>query len=997
VKLPSLFLAPALALFAFGPPAAGQVTVTRGPALAKVGPDVATVQWTTSPPSAGAVEWGLTPALGETTAPTRVASLHEVEIAGLLPNQVYHYRLLAEGAPASPVFTFKTAETPALSSFRFALFGDSGSGNANQDGVATLLGELDPDLVFIAGDVIYPAGAASSMDERYFVPYASLLPERPFYLAPGNHDYDTDCAQPYLDAFCLPTSEPGGERYYSFDRGTVHFVCVDSETVDNLPSGCSPDPAFAAQLAWLDADLAASTALWKIVVFHRSPYSYSNHGNDSNIQEFVVPILEARGVDLVFTGHDHCYQRFPQMLGGAPAVGGVRYIVAGTGGSSLYPISPGPLLEVGIVSFGSVIADVCGNQLQLRFYGSESGNYGQVLDDLLLTKGPPIPCDGPGGGPASVTRGPAVAKVGTTGATVQWTTSPPSAGAVEWGLTATLGEATEPTPVASLHEVDLTGLLPDQVYHYRLLAQGVPASPIFSFQTAETPRLSSFRFAMFGDSGSGDADQLGVATLLGDLDPDLVLIAGDVVYPSGEASGMDPRYFVPYAALLPERPFYLAPGNHDYDTDCAQPYLDAFCLPVSEPGGERYYSFDRGNVHFVSADSETVDDLPSGCAPDPAFAGQLAWLDADLAASTAEWKIVFFHTSPYSDSTHGDDSTIQDLFVPIFEARGVDLVVTAHDHCYQRFPPMLGGVPAIGGVRYVVAGTGGANLYEISPGPYLEAGVVSHGALVGDVSGDELRLRFYGSEPGNFGQVMDEVLLSKGPPAPCDGTGGESPTPIVLGNRFGGSFCAGNDVDEISFDAVAGMRASIDAFRTTGTALPGFSLIAPSGETVDLSAYLRTRGKGTKATNVPLPETGTYRVALNSANREGGPYSVKTKGNAPPGLRVVTAAGSVATPGSGVDVSFLASAGARLSGKVLSGGSGLDPSVELLGPGGAPVSLVGHTTAKPFVSLTLSAVPLPASGPYTLAVTGADGTTGTFTAKLKVHFPKIPPVLVLEP
>ncbi|MCI0586678.1 MAG: metallophosphoesterase, partial [Planctomycetes bacterium] len=215
MRLQSSLLAPFLPLLALAPPAAGQATATRGPALAKVGPTVATVQWTTNPASAGAVEWGSTPALGESTAPTAVASLHEVEIGGLLPNQVYHYRLLAEGIPASPIFSFRTAETPDLSSFRFALFGDSGSGNANQVGVATLLGELDPDLVLIAGDVVYPSGAPSSMDPRYFVPYASLLPERPFYLAPGNHDYDTDCAQPYLDAFCLPPSVPGGERYYS--------------------------------------------------------------------------------------------------------------------------------------------------------------------------------------------------------------------------------------------------------------------------------------------------------------------------------------------------------------------------------------------------------------------------------------------------------------------------------------------------------------------------------------------------------------------------------------------------------------------------------------------------------------------------------------------------------------------------------------------------------------------------------------------------------------
>jgi len=596
-------------------------------------------------------------------------------------------------------------------------------------------------------------------------------------------------------------------------------------------------------------------------------------------------------------------------------------------------------------------------------------------------------------GQASLTRGPAVAKVETTAATIQWTTSPASAGVVEWGTTAALGQATEPTPVSSLHEVEIAGLLPDHVYYYRLLADGTPASPVFTFETAEASFESSFRFAMFGDSGSGNSNQLGVASLLEELDPDLVLIAGDVVYPSGALSGMDPRYFVPYAALLPERPFYLALGNHDYQTSCAQPYLDSFCLPASAAGGERYYSFDRGNVHFVSADSAPLGSLPSGCSPNSAFEAQLAWLDADLAASTAAWKVVFFHHSPYSDSNHGDNADVQALFVPLFEAHGVDVVLTGHDHCYQRFPPMSGGAPAADGVRYIVAGTGGASLYSITPGPLLEVGIVSHGAVIGDVCGNDLRLRFYGSDPGNYGQLLDEVLLSKGPANSCS----ESPTPIVLGNRFEGSFASGADVDEISFEAVEGMLASIDARRTAGSTQPEFSLTAPSGAAVYLAAYVHVTSKGTKANQVPLPETGTYRVALSSANGESGPYRVRTKGEASSGLKKLATSGLVSPPGATAEVPFLAFAGGKLKAKILSGGSGLDPSVQLLGPGDTPISLEGFVVSKPFVSVALTGVPLPATGPYALQVTGATGTAGSFTAKLKIGFPKVPPLVVFEP
>ncbi len=241
------------------------------------------------------------------------------------------------------------------------------------------------------------------------------------------------------------------------------------------------------------------------------------------------------------------------------------------------------------------------------------------------------------------------------------------------------------------------------------------------------------------------------------------------------------------------------------------------------------------------------------------------------------------------------------------------------------------------------------------------------------------------------GDTVHDAIL------PIGGSGGGPPTPIALGNRFEGSFSAGNDVDEISFEAVAGMLVSIDARRTTGAARPDLSLFAPSTAAVDLAAYVRASAKGTKATNVPLPETGTYRVALLSANGEAGPYSVRTKGKAAADLKKVTAEGSVASAGSVVEVPFLGLEGGKVKGKILPGGSGLDPSVELLGPGGTPVSLEGYTVSKPLISVTLTGVPLPATGPYTLRVTGANGTTGTFAAKLSVLFPKVPPLVVLEP
>ncbi|HKB14590.1 MAG TPA: hypothetical protein VKF62_00915, partial [Planctomycetota bacterium] len=176
-----------------------------------------------------------------------------------------------------------------------------------------------------------------------------------------------------------------------------------------------------------------------------------------------------------------------------------------------------------------------------------------------------------------------------------------------------------------------------------------------------------------------------------------------------------------------------------------------------------------------------------------------------------------------------------------------------------------------------------------------------------------------------------------------------------------------------------------------------FSLLAPSTAPVDLTPYAKASAKGTKATNVPLPETGTYRVVLLSANGASGPYAVRTKGKPAPGLKKFTAAGSVPAPGAGVEFPFVAQAGGSLKGKVLAGGSGLDPSVQILAPGGSPIPLGGFLVSKPLVSVALTGVPLPATGTYTLRVTGANGTIGAFSGKLSVLFPRVPPLVVNEP
>ncbi len=112
---------------------------------------------------------------------------------------------------------------------------------------------------------------------------------------------------------------PGDERWYSYDWGRIHFVALDTEA------------SYSRQAAWLDADLAATTLPWKVVYFHRPPYSSGQHGSDTSLRNALEPIFEKHGVQLVLAGHDHDYERMlPQPR--------IQYVVTGGGGIGTRPV-----------------------------------------------------------------------------------------------------------------------------------------------------------------------------------------------------------------------------------------------------------------------------------------------------------------------------------------------------------------------------------------------------------------------------------------------------------------------------------------------------------------------------------------------------------------------------------------------------------------------------------------------------------------------------------
>ena len=122
--------------------------------------------------------------------------------------------------------------------------------------------------------------------------YEDLFRNVPFFPVAGNHEYKTDGARPFRDVFALPGDS--GEKLVLVRLGTR-----------SLRGARHRGTTYATQAAWLDRDLAASKAPWKIVYLHQPPYSSGNHGSDVKLRNQLAPVLDKHGVQLVLSGHDH--------------------------------------------------------------------------------------------------------------------------------------------------------------------------------------------------------------------------------------------------------------------------------------------------------------------------------------------------------------------------------------------------------------------------------------------------------------------------------------------------------------------------------------------------------------------------------------------------------------------------------------------------------------------------------------------------------------------
>ena len=310
------------------------------------------------------------------------------------------------------------------------------------------------------------------------------------------------------------------------------------------------------------------------------------------------------------------------------------------------------------------------------------------------------------------------------------------------------------------HEAAVGGLSPATTYGYDVFVGNTDVNAVSDrFTTAPAAGTGRAQFIIFGDSGTGSTDQQALAAVMDADTFDLAMHAGDIAYGNSGGTG-DATYstyqswfFDVYRDWLRRRPFFPSPGNHDVraGTSWGEAYLNLFVLPELAGAGaypdhaERYYSFDYGSVHFVALDTEAafVDSSRR--------AEQLRWLEADLSSTSLLWKVAYFHRSPYSSGGHGSDTAVRQAFGPLFEKYNVQLVLSAHDHGYERSVPWRSSTDTTRqAVTYIVTGGGGGPLYPVSQSAWTATSASRHHYVKVTIDGCDATIDAIGKDGAAF-------------------------------------------------------------------------------------------------------------------------------------------------------------------------------------------------------------------------------------------------------
>ena len=260
-------------------------------------------------------------------------------------------------------------------------------------------------------------------------------------------------------------------------------------------------------------------------------------------------------------------------------------------------------------------------------------------------------------------------------------------------------------------------------------------------QSAPLPsKPDSLKLAVIGDSGTGDQPQYDVGQQMANARArfpfEMVIMLGDNLYGRQQPQDFVDKFERPYAPLLGAGVvFFASLGNHDNQNNR---FYKNFNM-----GGERYYTYAKKNVRFFVLDSNQMDPK------------QRAWLDDALKQSQEDWKICYFHHPLYSDAgRHGSDVALRVSLEPLLTKYGVNVVLSGHDHVYERTRPQKG-------ITYFVAGSSG----ELRRGDVKPSGSTAayfdqdQAFMLVEIGGDEL----FFEAVARSGTVVDSGVIHRQP------------------------------------------------------------------------------------------------------------------------------------------------------------------------------------------------------------------------------------------
>lgn len=242
-----------------------------------------------------------------------------------------------------------------------AVYGDSRTGHIIHQQVVDSMMTVKPAVVFHTGDLVNDGRIAGEWVIFNDIT-AEMRANAEFFPSLGNHEQQS---QLYFDNFDLPNNE----QWYSVDRHYTHFICLNS---------CIETDTASSQYQWLKSDLAAIEDSIRFIVayFHHPPYSTGPHTEDEKgLRQTWVPLFEQYGVDIIFNGHDHHYER--------SYCGGRYYIVSGGGGAPMRDqVRQDPCSQLFLKEYHFCKVSVIGNRMIVKVYGIDK----TIIDEFEINK-----------------------------------------------------------------------------------------------------------------------------------------------------------------------------------------------------------------------------------------------------------------------------------------------------------------------------------------------------------------------------------------------------------------------------------------------------------------------------------------------------------------------------------------------------------------------------------------------------------------------------------